>query len=79
MLFLASFTAASSEKNTDFNSIFKITKSELKIRFDISDNGIGISEDDIKRDLDALQKHTDDFTKQIADIAVSKEKEVREG
>ncbi len=39
----------------------------------------GISEDDIKRDLETLQKHTDDFTKQIADITASKEKEVREG
>lgn len=39
----------------------------------------GISEDDIKKDLDVLQKNTDAYIKKIADITVQKEKEVREG
>lgn len=38
----------------------------------------GVSEDDIKRDLDSLQKITDDYMKKITDISGAKEKEVRE-
>jgi ribosome recycling factor len=38
----------------------------------------GISEDDIKRDLESLQKVTDDFIKKIADISSAKEQEVLE-
>lgn len=38
----------------------------------------GISEDDIKRDLEALQKHTEEFTTKLEDRAQVKEKELSE-
>ena len=38
----------------------------------------GISEDDIKRDLESLQKMTDEYMKKITDVSSAKEKEVLE-
>lgn len=54
-------------------------RNKYKKQIDGQKGSPGISEDDIKRDLETLQKHNDDYMKKIAEIAIAKEKEVREG
>lgn len=49
---------------------------KYKKQIDAQKGQPGISEDDIKRDLDALQKSTDEYVKKIGDIAVAKEQEL---
>jgi ribosome recycling factor len=54
-------------------------RNKYKKQIDAQKGEPGISEDDIKRDLEALQKRNDDYMKKLTDIAATKEKEVREG
>lgn len=53
-------------------------RTKYKKQIDAQKGMPGVSEDDIKRDLEALQKLTDDSTKRLVEISTAKEKEVRE-
>ncbi len=54
-------------------------RNKYKKQIDNQKGQPGISEDDIKRDLESLQKLNDDFMKKLSEISTVKEKEVREG
>lgn len=54
-------------------------RNKYKKQIDNQKGQPGISEDDIKRDLEMLQKLNDEYMKKINEIASVKEKEVREG
>ena len=67
-----------SQKKHTSEDMLRDIRTKYKKQIDGQKGTAGVSEDDIKRDLDALQKVTEDFMKKIADIASAKEKELRE-
>jgi ribosome recycling factor len=66
------------QKKHTAEDMLRDIRTKYKKQIDGQKGSPGISEDDIKRDLEALQKLTDEYMKKITDISSAKEKEVKE-
>lgn len=67
-----------SQKKHVAEDMLRDVRNKYKKQIDAQKGQPGISEDDIKRDLETLQKYTEEYMKTIAEITTTKEKEVRE-
>jgi ribosome recycling factor len=67
-----------SQKRHMSEEMLRDIRTKFKKQIDGQKGQPGISEDAIKRDLDELQKLTDEYGKKIADIASAKETELRQ-
>lgn len=66
------------QKKHTTEDMLRDIRTKYKKQIDALKGTPGVSEDDIARDLETLQKVTDDFVAKIAEIAGTKEKELRE-
>jgi ribosome recycling factor len=66
------------QKKHTSEDMLRDIRTKYKKQIDNQKGQPGVSEDDIKRDLDMLQKITDEYTQKITEIAQAKEKELRE-
>jgi len=66
------------QKQHTIEEMLRDIRTKYKKQIDAQKGQPGVSEDDIKRDLDQLQKLTDETTKKITDFSAAKEKELRE-
>src|SRR5258708_27337758 len=66
------------QKKHSAEDMLRDIRTKYKKQIDGQKGSPGVSEDDIKRDLEQLQKVTDEYMKKITDISSAKEKEVRE-
>ncbi len=66
-----------SQKRHKAEEMLRDIRTKYKKQIDAQKGEPGISEDDIKRDLESLQKKTDEYVKKLANISTRKEEELR--
>lgn len=66
------------QKKHSYDEMLRDIRTKYKKQVESQEGNPGISEDDIKHDLEALQKVTDEYAKRLQDMTTAKERELRE-